>query len=503
MRSNSWMLRYQGNRASIPVLADPRVFGRLVLLVAVAVLVGVAVAALASSGFDPSHLIFAAGPTALVTKREELAAKRKSMAEIFSEAGSELDLTKVKSLEGDSHARVEQLRAKNAEIDDLATEVAELAELEGISKKDWSSGRKAPVLPGAGDRDPEGEDQGFKSLGQIFVDSEAFKGYDRVQKKGPTVEVDLEKAFGEFVSAHGVAAALDYGFAVKSVNGGYQVKAPGDPMDTLTGFAPQAIRLPTLITPGEQGPTVAALFPQGNTTSNAIPYMEETTTDNNAAEVAQGAEKPASEIKFEEKSSAVKKIATVLPVTDELFADAPAMRSYVENRLRTFVKQREDGQLLNGNGAGANLRGILATAGIQTQAKGADPVPDAVYKAMTKIGVNAFLDASGVVMHPNDWQDIRLLRTLDGIYIWGNPSEAGPERIWGLPVVKTTRIAENTALVGAFRDGAQIFRRSELAFAVSDSHDDFFYKNLLALRVEERLALVVFRPAGFCTVTGI
>lgn len=443
-------------------------------------------------------------PSALVAKREELAAKRAEMGKIFAEAGDELDLTKVKSVSftaTDSHGRVSELRQKNSEIDSLADEVKDLADAEEISRKDWKNGRSAPPLPGEGDRDDQ-DRQGFKSIGDLFVESDAFKEYDRVQKKSPTVEVDMTKAFGDFVAAYGVAAALDYGFEVKA-SLGWQIKAAGDPMDTLTGYTPQAIRLPSIITPGEQGPTVASLMPNGNTSQNAIPYMEETTTTSGAAEVAEGAEKPPSEIKLEEKSSAVKKIATVLPVTDELFADAPAMRSYVENRLRSFVKQREDGQLLNGNGSGANLRGILNTVGIQTQAKGSDPVPDAIFKAMTKIEVNAFLDATGVVMNPLDWQDIRLLRTLDGIYIWGSPSDPGPKRVWGLPVVTTTRIAENTALVGAFRDAAQIFRRSELAFAVSDSHDDFFYKNLLALRVEERLALVVFRPKGFCTVTGI
>lgn len=481
---------------------EARIRREPVLFAILAFLVVYAIAAIAF-GWSLDHMILGAGPTALVTKREELAAKRADMAKIFEEAGSELDLTKVKSVSftaTDSHGRVGELRQKNAEIDALATEVEELAEVEGISKKDWKNGRQAPPLPG--ERGDQDDDPGFKSIGDLFVESEAFTAYDRVQKKSPTVEVDMVKAFGDFVAAHGVAAALDAGFAVKAQIG-WRVKAPGDPMDTLTGYAPQAIRLPTIITPGEQGPTVASLFPNGNTSQNAIPYMEETTTDNNAAEVAEGAEKPASEIKLEEKSSAVKKIATVLPVTDELFADAPAMRSYVENRLRSFVKAREDGQLLNGNGAGANLRGILNTSGIQTQAKGADPVPDAILKAMTKIETVAFLDASGVVMNPLDWQDLRLLRTVDGIYIWGSPADPGPKRVWGLPVVTTTRIAENTALVGAFRDGAQIFRRSELAFAVSDSHDDFFYKNLLALRVEERLALVVFRPAAFCTVTGI
>jgi HK97 family phage major capsid protein len=445
-------------------------------------------------------------PSALVTKREELAAKRAEMGKIFAEAGSDLDLTKVKGVSfeaADSHGRAAEVKSRNDEINALAEEVEGLVEVENIAKKGWSdsSGRKAPPLPGEGDHGDEGE--GFKTIGELFVESKAFTEYDKTQKKSPTVEVDMVKAFGEFVAAHGVKAAIDYGFQMKASAGGeWATKAAGDPL-SLTGYTPQAIRLPTIITPGEMENRVADLIPQGNTNQNSIPYMEETTTTNGAVEVAEGATKPPSEILFTEKTSPVRKIATILPVTDELFADAPGMRSYVENRLRTFVKQREDGQLLVGDGSAPNLRGILNISGIQTQAKGSDPTPDAIFKAMTKIEVNAFLDASGVVMHPNDWQDIALLRTADGIYIWGSPNAAVTKRIWGLPVVTTTRITENTALVGAFRDASQIFRRSELAFAVSDQHSDFFAKNLLALRVEERLALVVFRPKGFCTVTGV
>jgi HK97 family phage major capsid protein len=442
-------------------------------------------------------------PNLLVTKREELAKKRADLGAIFAEAGDDLDLSKVTKIDGDTAAKAAEIRRRNTELGELGKEVDELAELAGIATatkdaeaEDERIRRKAPRLPTGDAREPNDDERervAVKSIGDLFVESEAFKSYDPTQKKGPTAEVDLDETFGRFVATHGIKAAMEL----------YDEVSFKATLDTITGYTPQAVRIPTIITPGEMRPTVASLLPQGQTTAQAIPYMEETTTTNSAAETAEGAAKPESTLAFTEKTSPVRKIATFLPVTDELFADVPGMRSYVENRLRTFIIQREDGQLLNGNGTAPNLRGILNTSGIQTQAKGADPTPDAIYKAMTKIEVNAFLDASGVVMHPNDWQEIRLLRTADGIYIWGNPSEAGPERIWGLPVVKTTRITEGTGLVGAFRDGAQIFRRSEIAFAVSDSHSDFFQKNLLALRVEERLALVVFRPSGFCTVTGI
>lgn len=402
----------------------------------------------------------------LVALREEMIAKQKAIAEAFA-AKPDRDFT---------DEEVSDLRQKNAELNDLGVALEKAQEIEDIGTKATKGAMAFPEIRAAEAKDPAEP----KSLGELFVQSKAFTAYSAVQKSGPASEIDLTK-----VSAKAAR------FGMKTLL-------------TTTGYPLESTRLPgVIVQPGEQQPTIADLFASGRTSQASIVYMEETTTTNAAAEVAEGGTKPESALAFTERTSPVRKIATVLPVTDELMADAPAMEDYVNSRLGQFIAYREDSQLLNGDGIAPNLTGLLNTVGIQTQAKGADPTPDAFYKAMVKVLTGAFLPVDAAVANPLDWQDIRLLRTTDGIYIWGSPADVGPNRIWGVNVTLTTVLAAGTGIVGAFRAGGQIFRRSDIAFAVSDSHSDFFIKNQLMIRAEERLALVIFRPAAFCTVTGI
>jgi HK97 family phage major capsid protein len=167
-----------------------------------------------------------------------------------------------------------------------------------------------------------------------------------------------------------------------------------------------------------------------------------------------------------------------------------------------MLAQRLDGQILTGNGTAPNLRGLLNTTNIQTQAKGTDPTPDAVYKAMVKIRVTGRATPDSVVFHPTNWQDVRLLRTADGIYIWGSPSEMVPDRIWGLPVALSDAITLGTAAVFD-STYTELSTRRGIDVQVSNSHAGFFIEGKQAIRADTRVAFLVYRPTAVCTVTGL
>lgn len=315
---------------------------------------------------------------------------------------------------------------------------------------------------------------GRKSIGELFTESDAYK-------KG--------------VTSHG-RKALSLTIPDRaSLKATFNYAASG-----FTGYD----RQDGIVMLEQQRLTIADLLAPGTTALNSIKYMQEVSYTNAATTVAEGAQKPEATFALEEADAPVRKIAVTSKVTDEMLADMPSIRSYIENRLTFMVDEREEAQLLNGDGTGSNLTGILNTEGIQTQAVGADTRADAMFKGANLIRTNGKFQPTGWVIHPTDWETLRLAKDANNNYFGGGPfGPVGAEYYWGLPVVVTTAITQGTALVGAFKLGAQIFRRMGVTIEATNSNEDDFEKNLITLRAEERLALAVYRPIAFATVTGL
>lgn len=413
----------------------------------------------------------------LVEARNRLDANRKKLADVFSEAGPEYDMDKVKSLEGDEAGKVDGIRTLNKTIDEDAKTVERLAAaikaLESTQDDDPERDAHRNGMKhtnGSKDEDPKPEDQ--KSLGEMFVKSAAYTG--RQGNNGPVAALSVPTVQG-----------------MKTL------------MTTTAGWAPQSLRT-GLVVPSAQKPIqVIDVIPQGRTGYQSIVFMEETTFTNSAAETAEAGTYPESALALTQRTSPVQKIATFLPVTDEQLEDVEGIQSYVDNRLTFMLRQRLDLQIVAGNGTPPNLKGLLNVSGIQTQAKGADPTPDAVYKAMTLLRTGTGqANPDTIIINPSDWQNIKLLRTADGIYIWGNPADMAPDRLWGMNVALAQVLTAGTIIVldSSF---TELVMRRDIEVQVSNSHSTFFIEGKQAIRADVRCAFVVYRPAAVATVTGV
>ena len=263
--------------------------------------------------------------------------------------------------------------------------------------------------------------------------------------------------------------------------------------------------------PGVQGlpfapPTVIDLLAQGTTDATSIVYMVEKTAVNAAAPVAEGGVKPESTLTFDSVTDAVKKIATWLPISEEMLADAAQIESYVNNRLSQFVAIALENQVINGDGIGPNLLGITNRVGLAPDVvRGATELNAlAVYRQIVEIMATAMIMPDGVVMSPRAWGVTVIAQNSQGVFYGPNMFSGLPSpSLWGLPVALSTIIAQAEALVGSFKQGAQLWRRSAITVQASNSHADYFIKNLVAIRAEQRAALAVYRPGAFGLVTGM
>jgi len=243
--------------------------------------------------------------------------------------------------------------------------------------------------------------------------------------------------------------------------------------------------------------TIRALLAQGNTNSNSIEYDKEKLFTNSAAPVAEGAAKPQSELQFEDATAPVRTIAHWMRASVQILADAPGLRSIIDQRLRYGLAYAEEQQLLNGSGSGQNLEGLI-TAATAYSAPGsltASTSVDVVRLMILQVALAEY-PANGIVMNPIDMAAIEMAKDTAGGYLIGDPQGTIQKRLWGLPVIETQAIGVDKALVGAFNLAAQIFDRQDATVEVSTEDQDNFVKNKVTIRAEERLALAIYREAA-------
>lgn len=319
-------------------------------------------------------------------------------------------------------------------------------------------------------RHEEQESQQRKSFGEQFIESQAFKSLAESSSQRGRADMQFKATI--------TLATTD---------------AAGSAGDLV-----QNTRLPGMIMQPERRLTVRDLITPGRMDGNVLEYVQETGFTNRAATVAEGARKPTSDVQFELKNTSARVIAHWVKASRQIMSDAPQLASYIDGKLRYGLAYAEEQQLLNGDGLGQNLLGIIpqATAYSAPLTLTGATTLDTLRLAMLQ-AVLAEFPATGHVLNPIDWAGVELTKDADGRYIIGQPQGVASPTMWGLPVVTTQAITSGKFLTGAFKLGAQLFDRWQARVEVATENEDDFVNNLVTILAEERLALAVYRPEAF------
>ncbi|MDX0508329.1 phage major capsid protein [Sinorhizobium medicae] len=339
-----------------------------------------------------------------------------------------------------------------------------------------------------------------ESLLKMNALTEQVADIEQKLARGGGTKTTPEKTIGEqFVEDQGVKDWAQSSPSKGKADVRFKATITSATTDTAgaAGAAVETTRLPGILPLPQRRLTVRDLISPGRMDGNALEYVRETGFTNSAAPVAETAAKPESDLKFDLVTTSAKVIAHWMKASRQILDDFSQLRSIIDQRLLYGLAYVEEGQLLNGDGTGQNLHGIIpqATAYAAAFTPDAPTAIDTLRLAQLQAALAEY-PATGHVMHPTDWARIELEKDTTGRYIIGNPQGMIGPTLWGLPVVATQAIAVDKFLTGAFRLGAQLFDRWDARVEAGFVNDDFI-KNLVTILAEERLALAVYRPEAF------
>lgn len=267
--------------------------------------------------------------------------------------------------------------------------------------------------------------------------------------------------------------------------------------------------------------TLRDVVTQGTTTSDTVEYVRVTSWTNNAAPVAEatssaaptapasvpgalvpnagGGYKPESAMALAKVTTPVRTIAHWIPVTKRALSDPAQIRTLIDNFLRYGLEEELEDQMISGDGTGENFEGLGNVSGVQAQAWDTD-ILTTLRKAKTKVRTVGRSIANAYLLNPADVETIDLLQDNEGRFYFGGPGGAGSASIlWNLPIIETEAVPAGVGYVGDFRK-AILWDREQASIQMTDSHADFFVRNIVAILAEMRAAFGVIQPNAFVEV---
>lgn len=241
----------------------------------------------------------------------------------------------------------------------------------------------------------------------------------------------------------------------------------------------------------------------GTTTSKYVVYIQQTTASTSSFILEAGA-KAQGQVQYQEVSVEVKKVAATLKVSKEMLTDLAFMQSEVNYDLMESVEQSIDDALLNGNGVGANLDGVINQSSAWSAGSFAGTITNANVSDVIRVG-KAQIEASNftpthVILNPEDVAKIQLTKTAQGEYTYPIfMDQTGAMNLAGMVVVSSANMTADNFVIGDF-SRFNVRYREALNMSIGYVNDDF-QRNMVTILCEARLVSYIKAndQAGFVT----
>ncbi|MGO3844462.1 phage major capsid protein [Agrococcus casei] len=264
----------------------------------------------------------------------------------------------------------------------------------------------------------------------------------------------------------------------------------------------------SFVLPKRERLVVEDLLGSGTVSGTAITYPVFGAIEGGTGMVAEGGQKPQLHVADPTwRTDALSEVAGWFKMTDDMAEDLDYVVSEINSTALYDLANRSEVQILSGDGTGQNLLGIRNRSGVQTHERGEDTVADALFKAIQKVQTATQFSADGLMIHPLDYEELRLGKDGNGQYFgggyfagqYGQGGILENPPVWGLRTIVTLAAPQGEPLVGAFAS-AKVFNKGGVRVESTNSHQDDFTNDKITVRVRRRLGLQVKYPSAFVKV---
>jgi hypothetical protein len=298
----------------------------------------------------------------------------------------------------------------------------------------------------------------------------------------PAPKVDL-RSWGERV----IESPEFTAFSGSGTSG--KIHVPGF-LESRAAIDTTTLAIPPYRLPGEVGPVpltpLLSNIGRVRTSAGTVEFLAwAPNPPSAAAAVAEGAVKPEADITPTPTPLSLTTYAHWKAITRQALEDLPQVRSIVENRLR-------QGLLIALETAAA---AAINAATLDTTASPAGDFSGGIRAGLGEVQARGY-NPNAVLLNPADFAALDVAAAAGA-----NAGPNAPSAYWGLRPVAVASVAVGTAFVGDFNTGVTWFDRGDEAVYLSDSHADYFVRNLLVILAEVRAAFAVTEPSALQEVT--